>query len=135
MYWARYVLCCVVLRACVCGHEMRAISFFISMKPSSLPYLLTYLLTYILNQVQRQVTVPGLAEVLRNTQEHRMVRHEAAEALGAIGGTEVEAILGEFRDDPELVVMESCEVALDTIEYWETEFAKGEDNGGMEEKE
>ena len=71
--------------------------------------------------------------MLQNEKEHRMVRHEAAEALGAIGGAEVEAILERFKDDPEVVVMESCEVALDTIDYWEkNDF--GESDGGEEEK-
>jgi len=74
---------------------------------------------YVLGQMQKEVTVPALTEVLTNTQEHRMVRHEAAEALGAIGGEEVELILGEFLDDAEVVVTESCEVALDTLDYWE----------------
>ena len=74
---------------------------------------------YVLGQMQREVTVPALTDVLTNTDEHRMVRHEAAEALGAIGGEEVELILGEFLDDAEVVVTESCEVALDTLDYWE----------------
>lgn len=73
---------------------------------------------YVLGQMQRFVTVEGLAEVLKNEQEHRMVRHEAAEALGAIGGSKVEELLEVYRNDIEDVVKESCVVALDTIEYW-----------------
>lgn len=73
---------------------------------------------YILGQMQRVVTTDGLVEVLRDLQEHRMVRHEAAEALGAIGGEHIETILKEYMDDAEQVVQESCHVALDTIEYW-----------------
>ena len=76
-------------------------------------------IAYVLGQMQMAVTVDALAEVLRNTEEHRMVRHEAAEALGSIGGEDVEMILGDFLDDPEVVVTESCEVALDTLDYWE----------------
>ncbi len=53
--------------------------------------------------------------------EHRMVRHEAAEALGAIGGEEVESLLSQFADDEEIVVKESCDVALDAMEYWSTD--------------
>jgi deoxyhypusine monooxygenase len=66
----------------------------------------------------RKVTVPELSVVLRNITEHRMVRHEAAEALGAIGTKEAEEVLQEFQHDEELVVTQSCEVALDTVEYW-----------------
>ncbi len=73
---------------------------------------------YVLGQVMRRVTVPKLTEVLENMQEHRMVRHEAAEALGAIGGVDVEATLSKYRGDPEAVINESCMVALDTIDYW-----------------
>lgn len=73
--------------------------------------------------MQRRVTIEGLALVLENVQEHRMVRHEAAEALGAIGGQEVEAILNQYKNDSEIVVVESCDVALDTIDYWTTEFS------------
>jgi deoxyhypusine monooxygenase len=73
---------------------------------------------YVLGQMQRPVTVEGLMKVLRTASEHRMVRHEAAEALGAIGGDEVEKILADYVDDDEAVVKESCHVALDTIEYW-----------------
>eukprot|EP01031_Cornospumella_fuschlensis_P044317 gene44317-54193_t len=43
-------------------------------------------IAYILGQMQRKATAEGLVKVLRNVEEHRMVRHEAAEALGAIGG-------------------------------------------------
>ena len=77
---------------------------------------------YVLGQMQRKVTIEGLSEVLRNETEHRMVRHEAAEALGAIGGVEVEDILNKYKNDEEIVVKESCDVALDTMEYWSSEF-------------
>ncbi len=73
--------------------------------------------------MQRSVTVPGLTAVLTSEKEHRMVRHEAAEALGAIGGADVEAILSGYKEDEEPVVKESCVVALDTMEYWSNEFA------------
>ena len=47
-----------------------------------------------------------------------MVRHEAAEALGAIGSPECQAVLKTFKDDIDQVVRESCEVALDIADYW-----------------
>jgi HEAT repeat protein len=46
------------------------------------------------------------------------VRHEAAEALGAIGGEETERILRDYEADAEDVVRESALVALDTMDYW-----------------
>ena len=46
-----------------------------------------------------------------------MVRHEAAEALGAIGDRRALSILEQYRDDSEIVVAESCEVILDLLEW------------------
>lgn len=43
---------------------------------------------------------------------------QAAEALGAIGGEEAEKLLNTFMEDDVVAVKESCEVALDTMDYW-----------------
>jgi deoxyhypusine monooxygenase len=50
-----------------------------------------------------------------------MVRHEAAEALGAIATEECSQILEQHVQDPERVVRESCYVALDLYEYVNTD--------------
>ena len=68
--------------------------------------------------MQRMVTVEALSTVLRNKEEHAMVRHEAAEALGAVGGEYAEKVLSEFTADDVQVVRESCFVALNILEYW-----------------
>lgn len=68
--------------------------------------------------MQHPATVPALGKVLADLGEHQMVRHEAAEALGAIGGEEAERLLRDFKDDGVEAVKESCEVALDTMDYW-----------------
>ena len=47
-----------------------------------------------------------------------MVRHEAAEALGAIGSPEAESILRDHLGDADQAVRESCEVALGISDYW-----------------
>ena len=50
-----------------------------------------------------------------------MVRHEAVEALGSLGGEPgVEDILRGFLEDPEQVVRDSVAVALDMAEYEQT---------------
>ena len=46
-----------------------------------------------------------------------MVKHEAAEALGAIGDRRALSILEQYRDDSEIVVAVSCEVTLDLLEW------------------
>ncbi|KAH7471106.1 hypothetical protein PRIC1_003083 [Phytophthora ramorum] len=73
---------------------------------------------YVMGQMENPVLVPALKKVLLDDSEHRMVRHEAAEALGAIGTTECEDILKQYLKDDVQVVRESCEVALDIMDYW-----------------
>jgi deoxyhypusine monooxygenase len=73
---------------------------------------------YVLGQMQRLSSASALIAVLKNQDEHRMVRHEAAEALGAIGGDEATKVLQDFHEDSEIVVQESCEVALNIVDYW-----------------
>ncbi|KAF0684130.1 Aste57867_23860 [Aphanomyces stellatus] len=75
-------------------------------------------IAYVMGQMVNPVTVPSLKAVLIDEKEHRMVRHEAAEALGAIGTPECEDILKVYLKDSHQVVRESCEVALDIIDYW-----------------
>jgi deoxyhypusine monooxygenase len=82
--------------------------------------LLRHEVGYVLGQMQHPSSVEALEESLRRADEHMMVRHEAAEALGAIDGRweDVERILSEFSADPNDVVRESCLVALDAADYW-----------------
>lgn len=47
-----------------------------------------------------------------------MVRHEAAEALGAIALPECLAVLRTFTADLSREVAETCQLALRRIEYW-----------------
>ena len=49
--------------------------------------------------------------------EDVMVRHEAAEALGAIGNLTAMSTLEKFASDEEVVVAESCEVAIDLLNW------------------
>lgn len=77
-------------------------------------------IAYILGQMQHADSVEYLAESLRRGNEHAMVRHESAEALGAIEDRweECEQLLVEFSNDSDVVVRESCMVALDAADYW-----------------
>jgi len=66
-----------------------------------------------------------------------MVRHEAAEALGAIASPEALALLAKYIEDENEIVKESCVVALDAADYW-TALAEGAapvDEGEGEEEE
>ncbi|CAI5442509.1 unnamed protein product [Caenorhabditis angaria] len=72
---------------------------------------------YVLGQVQSPVAIQELKDRLLLPSENCMVRHECAEALGAIATEECTNILKEYVNDEERVVRESCEVALDMAEY------------------
>ncbi|XP_042272067.1 deoxyhypusine hydroxylase [Thunnus albacares] len=72
---------------------------------------------YVLGQMQHPAAVPALCAALERSDESPMVRHEAAEALGSIGKEECLAVLQRYREDRERVVKESCEVALDMLDY------------------
>ncbi|MAV60038.1 MAG: hypothetical protein CMA13_01920 [Euryarchaeota archaeon] len=79
--------------------------------------LLKHEIAYVMGQMQDNNAVPYLIDRLVDVNEDLMVRHEAAEALGAIGDRTAVSILEDFVDDPEPVISESCEVALDLLEW------------------
>ncbi|MBU04095.1 MAG: PBS lyase [Euryarchaeota archaeon] len=79
--------------------------------------LLKHEIAYVMGQMQDSHAVPYLIERLEDVDEDLMVRHEAAEALGAIGDRTALTTLEKFVKDPEPVISESCEVALDLLEW------------------
>jgi deoxyhypusine monooxygenase len=82
--------------------------------------LLRHEVAYVLGQLQHPASVEALEISLERLDEHMMVRHESAEALGAINGrwVDVERILNAYTNDKNDVVRESCMVALDAADYW-----------------
>ena len=81
--------------------------------------LLRHEIAYVLGQMQNKAALPTLIERLSDEKEHVMVRHEAAEAMGAIGDRSVIQILEKFSTDPLPEVAESCIVALDLLAWVE----------------
>ncbi|XP_050299033.1 deoxyhypusine hydroxylase [Anthonomus grandis grandis] len=79
--------------------------------------LLKHELAYCLGQMQDSEANPILVKVLEDEREHPMVRHEAAEALGAIGSPESIKILESYKDDQCREVAETCQLALDRIKW------------------
>lgn len=79
--------------------------------------LLKHEIAYVLGQMQDSHAVGHLIERLEDQEEDVMVRHEAAEALGAIGDKEAMGTLERFQNDDEVVVAESCEVAIDLLNW------------------
>ena len=78
-------------------------------------------IAYVLGQMQHKAAVTALDKILRKSAEHKMVRHEAAEAIGAIAVPHTIETLAHYAKDPEPAVSESCEVALDMIDYYSSD--------------
>ena len=74
-------------------------------------------IAFVLGQMQKPVTVNKLASTLAQKSENEMVRHECAEALGAIATLEANNILKNYLSDDQRVVRESAIVALDVSDY------------------
>lgn len=83
-------------------------------------------IAFVLGQMCHSAAVPGLVARLEDPEEHEMVRHEAAEALGSIGGEEVEELLRKYIEDGRVIVRESCAVALDIADYWKPDSSSDE---------
>ncbi|KAK7100966.1 deoxyhypusine hydroxylase-like [Littorina saxatilis] len=81
--------------------------------------LLKHELAYCLGQMQDRYAVPSLISVLEDKAQEAMVRHEAGEALGAIGSPEVLDLLKRYSQDPVIEVAETCQLAVEHIEWQE----------------
>lgn len=81
---------------------------------------------YVLGQMVSKVAATDLLEVLKDTSDDPIVRHEAAEALGAIGGDDVLEILLQFTNDERPEVAETCQIAADRIK-WMKQFGDTEE--------
>jgi deoxyhypusine monooxygenase len=73
--------------------------------------LLKHECAYCLGQMKDPRALPVLQQVLGNTSEDPMVRHEAGEALGAIGDDSVLSFIDKYTDDPSDVVAQTCQLA------------------------
>jgi deoxyhypusine monooxygenase len=90
--------------------------------------LLKHELAYCLGQTRNLEAAPFLRTVLKNGAEDSMCRHEAAEALGALGDIGSLDILKRLRDAKEevAVIRETCEIAVARIEWENSEEWKAE---------
>eukprot|EP00850_Spirogloea_muscicola_P023653 SM000375S13732 [mRNA] locus=s375:27314:29736:+ [translate_table: standard] len=76
--------------------------------------------------------VPALRRVLEDPSFHPMVRHEAAEALGAIGDAACIGLLEEGAADPSPEVSETCQLALRRIQSAASESRTEEEDCGAD---
>lgn len=90
--------------------------------------LLKHELAYCLGQSGKPEAIPFLRAVIEDRQEDAMCRHEAAEAIAALGDWNSLDLLRERRDDKseEEVVRETCDIAVERIEWLHSEKGKEE---------
>lgn len=89
--------------------------------------LLKHEMAYVLGQTRQEYAIKPLIEVLEDLDQQPMVRHEAAEALGAIGDPRALDILRKFESQDELeVVRQTCELAIGRIEWENSENGRNE---------
>lgn len=79
--------------------------------------LLCHEMAYVLGQIGNPVVNSILSKVLKNEDVDSMIRHEAAEALGAIGSIESIPVLSEFSTHSCLEISQTCQLALDLIKH------------------
>ena len=79
--------------------------------------LLKHELAYCLGQMRDESAIPTLTAVLCDTAQEPMVRHEAGEALGAIGSRDSLKVLKDHCSDPMPEVAETCQLAVERIEW------------------
>lgn len=78
--------------------------------------LLKHEVAYVLGQTKNMSSCPKLREVTVDQKQQPMVRHEAAEALGALGDLEsVDMLKKAGVEDPHVAVRETCLLAVDRI--------------------
>lgn len=89
--------------------------------------LLKHEIAYVLGQTKQPYAIGSLERVLADLNQQPMVRHEAAEALGAIGDQSSLEILKEYhKNDPLEVVRQTCELAMERIHWEHSEASKTE---------
>lgn len=87
--------------------------------------LVRHEVAYVLGQMRAEQALGTLKQVLQDADEDVMVRHEAAEAMGAIAHPSVLQILDDYADDNSLAreIRETCLLAAERIRW-----AQGEQN-------
>lgn len=79
--------------------------------------LLKHECAYCLGQMEDPTADSILKTVLENKEEHPMVRHEAGEALAAIGSHSSIDILKKYSTDDVIEVAQTCQLGVKRIEW------------------
>ncbi|KAL8269751.1 hypothetical protein Esti_006314 [Eimeria stiedai] len=79
----------------------------------------------LLGQLGCLESVPFLERVLADYSEDEIVRHEAAEALGAIGYEQASTVLAGYLKDTSVPVQQTCELAIDFLKHKREQLENG----------
>ncbi|XBW35792.1 hypothetical protein QEN19_001365 [Hanseniaspora menglaensis] len=89
--------------------------------------LLKHEICYVLGQCKNLHASQWLIECMLDTRQQTMVRHEAAEALGALeDASSVNALNKCLKEDPEEAVRQTCELAIARIQWAKSGLSKDE---------
>ncbi|GFE54160.1 PBS lyase HEAT-like repeat domain containing protein [Babesia ovis] len=72
-------------------------------------------IAYVLGQAECVEAADVLISLLEDEKEDPMVRHEAGEAIAAIGGKEFIDVIEKYKDDKCIVLRDTCRLALESL--------------------
>ncbi|EPY50396.1 deoxyhypusine hydroxylase [Schizosaccharomyces cryophilus OY26] len=80
--------------------------------------LLKHEMAYVLGQSGQEYAIEPLTKIVEDANQQVMVRHEAAEALGALGFTKSLPVLEKYyKNDPLAPIRETCELSIARIQW------------------
>lgn len=105
------------LRNIVCNESIDAIAKSLIEDDSD---LLKHECAYCMGQMKDPYAIPYLIKTIKDEQQHPMVRHEAGEALGAIGkyDEEILQLLKDYSKHKVPELSETCQLALDRLDWY-----------------
>lgn len=83
--------------------------------------LLQHEICYVLGQINLKSALSFLKEVLENEDNATISRHEAAEAIGAIGDQNSKDLMLKYCNHPDQILAETCQISLDRLSWLETD--------------
>lgn len=105
------------LRNIVCNQSIDAIAKSLLEDDSD---LLKHECAYCMGQMKDPHAIPYLVATIKDESQHPMVRHEAGEALGAIGryDEEILRLLKDYSTHKVPELSETCQLALDRLNWY-----------------
>jgi deoxyhypusine monooxygenase len=106
------------LRNIVCEDSINAIGKVLVEDKSD---LLKHECAYCMGQMKDPYALPYLIKAIKDEQQHPMVRHEAGEALGAIGKhtDDIMDLLRFYSKHNVRELSETCDLALDRLKFYD----------------